>query len=90
METISKPVTIITDFMNDDNWVVKTDDNYKDWNKLMTVVKKIRETAHCVLATDSQEKKNAFLIFSLNITTPIETVFMYVCNYINWYNLSKV
>lgn len=53
---------------------------------LMPVVEQIRQTAGVCTIEDSKEKQFAFKLFTLNITTPIKTVYMYVMNYINWYN----
>jgi hypothetical protein len=59
---------------------------HSSWDWLMPVVEKIRTTAGCLINSDSQEKKYAFMLFSLSVTTPIETVYLYVSNYIEWYN----
>lgn len=58
------------------------------WDWLMPVVKKIQQTAGPLIDSDLEDKRYAFLLFTLGIVTPIETVYMYVVNYINWYNES--
>lgn len=62
---------------------------HTSWDWLMPVVEKIRSTAGVCINSDSKEKHFAFEIFGLNIVTPIETVYMYVINYIKWYNLNN-
>ena len=59
---------------------------YNEFNWLMPVVKKIQGVAGPLLSSDSEEKQFAFMIFTLSIVTPIETVYLYVVNFINWYN----
>lgn len=59
---------------------------HSSWNWLMPVVEKIRETAGALSSQDPIEKQRAFLLFSLGITTPIKTVYIYAVNYIKYYN----
>lgn len=58
------------------------------WDWLMPAVRKIQGIAGPLIDSDSEDKRYAFLLFTLSIVTPIETVYMYVINYINWYNQS--
>ena len=59
---------------------------HKSWDWLMPVVEKIKSAAGALSSQDSIEKQKAFLLFGLGISTPIETVYMYVINNIKYYN----
>lgn len=59
---------------------------HSSWDWLMPVVEKIKNISGAFINSDSQDEKFAYLIFSLSITTPIETVYIYVINFIKWYN----
>ena len=59
---------------------------FTSWDWTMEVVYRIRKTATCLIDSDSKQKRYAFMICSLSLTTPIETVFQYAVNYIEWFN----
>lgn len=58
----------------------------RSWDALMPVVRKIQSTSPGLTPNASKDEKFAYGIFGLSIVCPIETVYLYVTNYINWYN----
>lgn len=59
---------------------------HSDWNWLMPVVRRIQQSAHGLTNNASEEEKFAYGIFGLSIVSPIDTVYMYVVNYVKWLN----
>ena len=79
METTATKISItpITDYMGDDNFV-KTDENYRNWSKLMPVVEKIHiEHFKCnVPGRDLMYAMNLFLQggYKFGSTTPLPSL----------------
>ena len=68
-------------------WADITMKYHKDWNWLMPCIFKIRTTCPVVTLYDlTDENKFIYDLFRLNIFTPIEIVWKYCIEYVDWFN----